>query len=54
MFQEEIFGPVLALIKADSIHEAFELVNNVNYGLAHIGLYLLKYSGTDERFVKKG
>jgi acyl-CoA reductase-like NAD-dependent aldehyde dehydrogenase len=32
--QEEIFGPVLALIKVDTIEEAIELANDVEYGLS--------------------
>ncbi|WP_199613886.1 alpha-ketoglutaric semialdehyde dehydrogenase GucD [Paenibacillus alkalitolerans] len=32
--QEEIFGPVLALMKADSIEEALALANDVEYGLS--------------------
>jgi alpha-ketoglutaric semialdehyde dehydrogenase len=32
--QEEIFGPVLALIKVDSIEEALEVANDVQYGLS--------------------
>lgn len=32
--QEEIFGPVLVLIVADSIAEAIELANDVDYGLS--------------------
>jgi len=32
--QEEIFGPVLALIKFNTIEEALELANNVKYGLS--------------------
>ncbi|WP_261133499.1 alpha-ketoglutaric semialdehyde dehydrogenase GucD [Bacillus sp. Marseille-Q3570] len=32
--QEEIFGPVLALIKADTLEEAFELANDVKFGLS--------------------
>jgi acyl-CoA reductase-like NAD-dependent aldehyde dehydrogenase len=32
--QEEIFGPVLALIKVDTIEEALELANDVEYGLS--------------------
>ena len=32
--QEEIFGPVLALIVADSIEEAIELANDVDFGLS--------------------
>ena len=31
--QEEIFGPVLAIIKADSWHEALEIANNTEFGL---------------------
>jgi aldehyde dehydrogenase (NAD+) len=32
--QEEIFGPVLALMKVDSLDEALALANDVNYGLS--------------------
>ncbi|KKB33935.1 alpha-ketoglutaric semialdehyde dehydrogenase GucD [Bacillus thermotolerans] len=32
--QEEIFGPVIALMKADSVKEALKLANNVEYGLS--------------------
>jgi alpha-ketoglutaric semialdehyde dehydrogenase len=32
--QEEIFGPVLALIKVDSIEEAIEVANDVEFGLS--------------------
>ncbi|SEA78579.1 aldehyde dehydrogenase (NAD+) [Thalassobacillus cyri] len=32
--QEEIFGPVLALMKVDSIEEALDLANDVEYGLS--------------------
>ncbi|SEN76398.1 alpha-ketoglutaric semialdehyde dehydrogenase GucD [Lihuaxuella thermophila] len=32
--QEEIFGPVLALMKVDSLEEAIELANDVEYGLS--------------------
>jgi len=32
--QEEIFGPVTALIRADSLDEAIEINNNVPYGLS--------------------
>ncbi len=31
--QEEIFGPVLAVIKAKDFHEALEIANNTEYGL---------------------
>jgi 1-pyrroline-5-carboxylate dehydrogenase len=31
--QEEIFGPVLAVTKADSFEEALEMANNTEYGL---------------------
>ncbi len=31
--QEEIFGPVLAVIKADSFEHALEIANNTEYGL---------------------
>jgi aldehyde dehydrogenase (NAD+) len=32
--QEEIFGPVIALLKADSVEEALHLANSVEYGLS--------------------
>ncbi|PWA06057.1 aldehyde dehydrogenase family protein [Pueribacillus theae] len=32
--QEEIFGPVLALIKVDTIQKALELANDVSFGLS--------------------
>ena len=32
--QEEVFGPVLAIISYDSVDHAVELANNSNYGLA--------------------
>nr|WP_156043138.1 alpha-ketoglutaric semialdehyde dehydrogenase GucD [Paenibacillus sp. UNC451MF] len=32
--QEEIFGPVLALMKVDSLEEAIELANDVKFGLS--------------------
>lgn len=32
--QEEIFGPVLALIKVDDLEQAIELANDVQYGLS--------------------
>ena len=32
--QEEIFGPVVALIPFESLDEAFEIANGVNYGLS--------------------
>ncbi|RSL34017.1 aldehyde dehydrogenase family protein [Salibacterium salarium] len=32
--QEEIFGPVLALMKVDDMEEAIELANDVEYGLS--------------------
>ncbi|WP_240415888.1 alpha-ketoglutaric semialdehyde dehydrogenase GucD [Paenibacillus periandrae] len=32
--QEEIFGPVLALMKVDSVEEALALANDVEYGLS--------------------
>lgn len=34
IFQEEIFGPVVAITKADSDEEAIELANATTYGLA--------------------
>lgn len=35
IFQEEIFGPVLAVIRFTSVDEAVDLVNSVDYGLAN-------------------
>lgn len=32
--QEEVFGPVIALIKAENIEEAINLANDVDYGLS--------------------
>ncbi|MCJ7839776.1 aldehyde dehydrogenase family protein [Lederbergia sp. NSJ-179] len=32
--QEEIFGPVIALLKVNSVEEALQLANNVQYGLS--------------------
>ncbi|WP_428833887.1 alpha-ketoglutaric semialdehyde dehydrogenase GucD [Lysinibacillus telephonicus] len=32
--QEEIFGPVIALMKADSLEEAIDIANDVAYGLS--------------------
>lgn len=32
--QEEIFGPVLALIKVDTLEEALKIANDVKYGLS--------------------
>ncbi len=32
--QEEIFGPVIALIKAENLEEAIEMANNTKYGLS--------------------
>lgn len=34
IFQEEIFGPVLSVSKFDTLEEAIELANSVNYGLS--------------------
>jgi len=34
IFKEEIFGPVLAVIKAESFEHAIELQNNCDYGLS--------------------
>lgn len=34
IFQEEIFGPVLSISKFDTLEEAIELSNSVNYGLS--------------------
>ncbi|OLS40774.1 alpha-ketoglutaric semialdehyde dehydrogenase GucD [Bacillus sp. MRMR6] len=34
IFQEEIFGPVLALIKVDSLETAVEVANDVKFGLS--------------------
>lgn len=32
--QEEIFGPVIVLLKASSVEEPFQLANDVAYGLS--------------------
>jgi aldehyde dehydrogenase (NAD+) len=32
--QEEIFGPVLVLMKADTLEEAIQLANDVRFGLS--------------------
>lgn len=32
--QEEVFGPVIALIKADTTEEAIEMANDVEFGLS--------------------
>jgi aldehyde dehydrogenase (NAD+) len=32
--QEEVFGPLIALIKVDSIKEGLEVANDVQYGLS--------------------
>jgi aldehyde dehydrogenase (NAD+) len=32
--QEEIFGPVTAVIKANDLNDAIDIANNVEYGLA--------------------
>lgn len=34
IFQEEIFGPVLSVVKAESLENAIELANNSAYGLS--------------------
>ncbi|MFE5430736.1 alpha-ketoglutaric semialdehyde dehydrogenase GucD [Peribacillus simplex] len=34
IFQEEIFGPVLALVKVDTIEEALEVANDSKFGLS--------------------
>ena len=34
LFKEEIFGPILSVIKADSLDHAIELANAVDYGLS--------------------
>jgi len=34
LFQEEIFGPVLSVIKAESFEDAVELANSVDFGLS--------------------
>jgi aldehyde dehydrogenase (NAD+) len=34
IFKEEVFGPVLAVVTADSLAQALELANGVEYGLA--------------------
>ena len=42
--QEEVFGPVLAIIPYDDVEEAIELANDTPYGLAGA-----VWAGTDER-----
>lgn len=32
--QEEIFGPVIALIKVDSMKDALDIANDVKFGLS--------------------
>ena len=34
LFQEEIFGPILSIVKAESLDHAIELQNSVNFGLS--------------------
>jgi len=34
LFQEEIFGPILSVVKADSLEHAIELQNSVDFGLS--------------------
>lgn len=46
-FQNELFGPVLSLVRAESVEKAFDLMNQTPYGLT-AGLHTL-----DEREQKK-
>lgn len=41
--QEEIFGPVLAVIKADDFEDALTIMNNTNYGLTGAVFTTSKY-----------
>lgn len=34
IFQEEIFGPVIALVKSDNLSDAIDIANNTKYGLS--------------------
>jgi acyl-CoA reductase-like NAD-dependent aldehyde dehydrogenase len=56
--QEEIFGPILALIKVDTFEEALHIANDVNYGLSasiftrNIGHMLSFINGMDAGLVR--
>ncbi|MCM3408655.1 aldehyde dehydrogenase family protein [Metabacillus litoralis] len=41
--QEEIFGPILCVIEADTQEEAFDIANSINYGLA-ASVFTTKFS----------
>ncbi|RYD04542.1 hypothetical protein N752_14310 [Desulforamulus aquiferis] len=47
MSKEEIFGPVLAMIKVSDFNEALEVANNTEYGLTGS-----LYSNSRENIVK--
>jgi malonate-semialdehyde dehydrogenase (acetylating)/methylmalonate-semialdehyde dehydrogenase len=32
VYDEEIFGPVMCIVRADSLNEAIDLINNNPYG----------------------
>lgn len=42
LWQEEIFGPVIAIVEADHLDHAIELANSVRYGLA-AGIFTQNY-----------
>ncbi len=50
IFQEEIFGPVLSLIKVDSLEEGIQVANDVKYGLS--ASIFTKDIGTMFQFIK--
>jgi acyl-CoA reductase-like NAD-dependent aldehyde dehydrogenase len=53
--QEEIFGPVVSVIKAKDLSEAIEVVNGVQYGLvSSIYTRNVNYSATAERDLDTG
>ena len=43
--QEEIFGPVVAVIPADDFEEALEIANGVRYGAFGVDLYARREQG---------